>query len=71
MGCLIVAGEGYVAATTRPFAWANIVATVRDPITNFIHGHTANFLAVYWNSHIFHPIRYVEVLHEGVLPRLL
>ncbi|RDW80110.1 putative lysine-specific permease protein [Coleophoma cylindrospora] len=27
MGCLIVAGEGYVAATTRPFAWANIVAT--------------------------------------------
>ncbi|TGO87284.1 hypothetical protein BPOR_0236g00070 [Botrytis porri] len=26
MGCLIVAGEGYVAATTRPFAWANIVA---------------------------------------------
>jgi hypothetical protein len=28
MGCLIVAGEGYVAATTRPFAWANIVAVV-------------------------------------------
>ncbi|KAM3087389.1 hypothetical protein ACMFMG_001484 [Clarireedia jacksonii] len=26
MGCLIVAGEGYVAATTKPFAWANIVA---------------------------------------------
>ncbi|KAK6600751.1 General amino-acid permease GAP1 [Botrytis cinerea] len=39
MGCLIVAGEGYVAATTRPFAWANIVATyIGIPVFFILYG---------------------------------
>ncbi|PQE05474.1 Amino acid polyamine transporter I protein [Rutstroemia sp. NJR-2017a BBW] len=39
MGCLIVAGEGYVAATTRPFAWANIVAVyIGVPVFFILYG---------------------------------